>query len=384
MLELFKRIPPWLRLNFLLPLFFLNGWLISQFLATLQPLGSLFFGAALLAFLLDIPVRLLVQRKLNRLVAIALVLLGALILIGIGLLIIVPLVVNQLGDLLENLPQWIKSGNAQLATVQAWLNQHSNNLELEIQPLITQALEKLTSVLNSLSNQLLGLVGVTISTLISGLIFLVLTIFFLLGGEQLWDGLFDWFPNPWRHTLPTLIRETFERYFAIQALLAGILSVAQIIVFSLLQAPYAILFAITIGLTTLIPYASAISIVIISLLLMLQNFWLGVKILLAAVIVGQINDNVLAPRLMGNLTGLNPIWVIVSLFIGGKFAGVLGLLIAVPAAGVIKSLGDRFKPAPAGELAPVNPNESVILPPRPQPPERSDVNVVFVLLNIEW
>ncbi|MDJ0564937.1 MAG: AI-2E family transporter, partial [Microcystis sp. M49629_WE12] len=58
---------------------------------------------------------------------------------------------------------------------------------------------------------------------------------------------------------------------------------------------------------------------------------------------GQINDNVIAPRLMGGMIGLNPVWIILSLFIGGKVAGILGLLIAVPIASVLKSTIDIIR-----------------------------------------
>lgn len=364
MLELLKNLPPWLRLTLLFPLFLVNGWLLFQVLTFLQPLSSLFLAAALFAFLLDIPVRIMAQWGLKRNWAIAVVFLVALIIIGVSLLIVIPLVIAQLGQLLENLPVWLKSGNAQLLALQTWVNTHYETINVDLQPIITQAIEKLSSLLNSVGNQLFGLVGVTISTLINGLILLVLTIFLVLGGEKLWDGLFSWFPAPWDRDLRELIRETFERYFATQAILAGILSVAQIIVFSLLQAPYAILFAVTIGITTLIPYASALSIIVISLLLMLENFWLGVKILLAAVIVGQINDNVVSPRLMGNMTGLNPVWIIVSLFIGGKLAGILGLLIAVPLASVLKVTADRLRPRPTPTPPP---------PALPEPPKNPAV-----------
>lgn len=352
-LELLKQAPPWLRLSLLLPLFILNGWLLLQILTFLQPLSSLFLAAALLAFLLDIPVRLMAQWGIKRSWAIASVFLIALVIVSISLLIVIPLAIDQLGQLLENLPIWLKSGNTQLLALQTWVNTHYETLNIDLQPIITQGIDKLSSLLNSLGNQLFGLVGVTISTLINGLILLVLTIFLVLGGEKLWDGLFSWLPTPWDRDLRELIRETFERYFATQAILAGILSVAQIVVFSVLQAPYAILFAITIGIATLIPYASALAIFAISLLLMLENFWLGVKILLAAVIVGQINDNVVSPRLMGNMTGLNPVWIIVALFIGGKLAGILGLLIAVPLASVIKFTADRLRfSQPSPQLSP--------------------------------
>lgn len=80
------------------------------------------------------------------------------------------------------------------------------------------------------------------------------------------------------------------------------------------------------------------SITLISLLVAFQNVWLGVKVLVAAVILGQINENIVAPRLIGNMTGLNPAWVLICLLIGSKLAGVLGLLVAVPTASFVKKI----------------------------------------------
>jgi predicted PurR-regulated permease PerM len=346
MLDFFKKLPPWLRLGFIFPLAFLNGWLVFALLNYFQPLSSIFVASALLAFLLDLPVRILVKRGVNRGLAIFSVFLLAILVTAIALFILIPLVIGQLTELITSLPQWLKSGNEQLTSLHEWTTSHKLLVDLDFSQFINQAVEKLTSLLNSVGNQLFNVVGVTISTIFNGLIILVLTVFLVLSGEQVWDGILSWIPYPWNNQLRESIRITFERYFATQAMLAGILSVAQIIVFTVLQVPYAILFAVTIGLTTLIPYASGVSIITISFLLMLQNFWLGIKVLIAAIIVGQINDNIISPRLMGNMTGLNPVWIIVSLFVGGKLGGVLGLLLAVPLASVIKSTVNSLRDRP--------------------------------------
>jgi len=70
---------------------------------------------------------------------------------------------------------------------------------------------------------------------------------------------------------------------------------------------------------------------------------LGLKVFVVAIALGQVNDQILLPRLMGHNIGLNPVWLIVSLFIGGKFGGLLGLIIAVPLASIIKSTADEFR-----------------------------------------
>ncbi|MEB3310718.1 MAG: AI-2E family transporter [Snowella sp.] len=343
MFDFLKGLPPWLQLGLSFPLIFLNGWLLFILLNYFQPLSSIFVASVLLAFLLDLPVRSLQKSGLKKGWAISVVFSFALLVTAIALLILVPLIVGQLTELISNSPQWITSANEQLSRLQTWETAHNISVNLDLSQFINQAVEKLTSLLNSLGNQILNVVGVTITTLFNGLIIIVLTVFLVLTGEQVSEGIFSWLPAPWNQQLRETMRITFTRYFATQAMLAGILSLAQILVFAVLQVPYAVLFAITIGLTTLIPYASGISIVIISFLLMLQNFWLGVKVLIAAVIVGQINDNIVAPRLMGDMTGLNPVWIIVSLFVGGKLGGILGLLIAVPLASVIKSTVDHLR-----------------------------------------
>ncbi len=57
----------------------------------------------------------------------------------------------------------------------------------------------------------------------------------------------------------------------------------------------------------------------------------------------QIKDNLLAPKLLGNFTGLNPIWIFVAILMGYEIAGLLGTLVAVPIAGTIKGTFDAIK-----------------------------------------
>jgi predicted PurR-regulated permease PerM len=128
-------------------------------------------------------------------------------------------------------------------------------------------------------------------------------------------------------------------------------------VFLLLQIPFGLLFGLTIGFASLIPFGGTITVIVISSLLALQNIWLGLKVLLVAIVVGQIIDNAIAPRLMSGMTGLNPAVVFISVLTGSQVAGLLGLLLAVPMAGFIKRIADRFRSS--------DPDSVVILPPQP-------------------
>ena len=340
-LESISKLSPWLRWGLAFPLIFLNAWLLWVLIDYLEPLASIFITASLLAFLLDFPILFLQKQNIPRKVAIAIVLLVGLLLLVLLAVILIPLIVQQLSELVATLPGWIETGSEHLQTLQEWAI--AQQLSIDFSDIVAQAAEKVSNALRSVTSQLLNVLLSTINSIVNILLILGLTVFLVLTGEKVWRGIFSWLPTPWDIQLRASVRQTFAAYFATQAILAGIISIMQMAIFFLLDVPYAVLFGVTIGMTTLIPYASTATIAVISLLLALQNWQLGLKVLIAAIVIGQINDSVIAPRLMGGMTGLNPVWIIIALFIGGKLGGVLGLLVAVPIASVIKSTTDTLR-----------------------------------------
>lgn len=341
MIQLLKDTPFWLRFCLIFPLAFLNGWLGLLLLDYLQPLTSLLVTAVILAFLLNFPIYMLQKKGIQRFVAISIVLSIALVVFGILALTLVPLIIEQLSGLVTSLPSLIDSGTQQLEVIQQWAI--AQKLPTNIGEVAEREIEQLSGILQATSSQLLSFILGAINSLINIFLLLVLTIFMVLNGERSWKGIFSWLPLGWSQPLQSSLQQTFQSYFAAQALLAGILSMAQTIVFLALGVPYAVLFGVSIGLTTLIPYASTVMVVVVSILVALQDFALGLKVLASAILIGLINDNVVSPRLVGSSIGLNPIWLIIALFIGGKVAGVLGLVIAVPIASVIKRMTDVMR-----------------------------------------
>ena len=114
--------------------------------------------------------------------------------------------------------------------------------------------------------------------------------------------------------------------------------------FLALKVPFALLFALLIGLTELIPFIGAtLGIGLVTILVLFQNWWLAIQVAMVAIFMQQIKDNVLAPRVMGNFTGLNPIWIFIALLMGVQIAGLLGAIISVPIAGTIKGTIDAIR-----------------------------------------
>ncbi|MEY4354412.1 MAG: hypothetical protein RLZZ609_2653 [Cyanobacteriota bacterium] len=339
-------LPPWLRFSLALPLLVLNLWVLRQLLVPLAPFPALFLTAALIAFVLDIPTRWLVEQKLARPVAL-------LVVIGLGLggvvlaaLWLVPRLVQQLDELIKALPGWLSEGEILLTKLQNWAS--SRGLPSDFGDLTSQLLTRTSKLASQFSQQVLSLLGATLGLTVNTLIVLVLTVFLLLGGERIAEGLAQWLPPNVRGLVTGTLYRTFRGYFAGQLLLALILSSLQMVVFTLLGIPYGVLFAVAIGFTTLIPYASAATIVLVSLLLALEDPRKGLEVLATAITVGQVVDQIIQPRLMGSIVGLQPAWLLICLPIGARLGSLLGLgellglLLAVPTASCAKTFLDAW------------------------------------------
>ena len=339
-------LPPWLKAGLVLPLLVLNLWVLRQLLLPLAPFPALFVAAALIAFLLDLPSRWLVGRGLPRPLAVLGVVglsLGGLALAALWL---VPRLIEQLGELVTALPGWLAEGEVLLGQAQALAA--ARGLPSDFGDLSSDVLSRASQLASQFSQQLLGLLGATLGLTVNSLIVVVLAVFLLLGGEPISRGLLQWLPPGVRTLVGATLNRTFRGYFAAQVLLALILSLAQIMVFTLLGIPYGVLFAVAIGFTTLVPYASALTIVLVSGLLALEDPRTALEVLAAAISVGQVVDQVIQPRLMGTIVGLQPAWLLICLPLGARLGSLLGLgdliglLLAVPLASCAKTILDAW------------------------------------------
>lgn len=340
-----NKLPRWLSVGLAFPVAILNGWLLIQVVQYFQPLVSLVASAILLAFVLDYPIQFFHKRGVPRNLAIVGVLLLAVVILGAVGVILLPLIFAQLNEFVNILPAWIDSGNQQLDAFLNWAA--TQQLPVNVSGLATQILERISNQFQSFTGKILGFAFDTIGVLVNILLAVVLTIYLILNGERLWDGIYQWFPPHIGTKVRELLREDFQNYFIGQATLGAVLAVTVTLAFVALRVPLALLFGIAIGFFSLFPFGTGIGIGIVSLLVALENFWEGVEVAAIAVAIDQVNSNIVAPRLLGSLTGLNPVWVVISLLLGAKLGGVLGLLVAIPIASFIKDVADSWR---VGEL----------------------------------
>ena len=341
LLIMWDKLPRWLYWGLLITFISINGYLWFPVLHYLRPTFTLIAIAALLAFLLNYPVRLLMSWKLKRNYAIGIVLLLTLVTLATITLTLLPLLLQQLNEFTRRLPSWIRSGEMQLQTFETWAAQ--NNLPVDVSALKIQLEERFALEIKTLPTYIVNFLFEAFDSSLELLITIVLTCYLLIHGEKFWSGIWRWLPNDWVSRLQSSLKQSFQNYFIGQAAIALLMSLTITTAFLILKVPFGLLFGLAIGVLVLIPLGDILGIVSVSLLMALKSIWLGAEVLLVATVIDQAIDNALAPRIFGGLIGLNPVWIIISLLLGAKLGGVLGLVLAVPIAGTIKRFANGLK-----------------------------------------
>lgn len=324
------------------PLLALNLWILSTIFLYFQHLITVLVVAAILAFLLNYPVQFIERFYRSRSQAVILVLLLTLTLLIVLGFTLVPIIMTQTAELLNNLPAWLDTSSTNFNRLSDWTK--SRRIPLDLSSIGTSMNARIESQLQVLATQVLGFALGTLSGLLDTILVIVLAFYMLLYGKKLWLGLVGLLPAQIGIPLSEALRLNFQNFFISQLLLGFFMFATLTPIFLIMGVPYALLFAVLIGIAELIPFIGAtLGIGLVTVLVMLNSFWLAIRVAIAAIVMQQIKDNVLAPRLMGEFIGLNPILIFVALLMGAKVAGILGVIIAVPIAGTIKDTIDAIR-----------------------------------------
>jgi predicted PurR-regulated permease PerM len=333
--------------NFLLiglgfPVIGLNLWVLSQFFRYFEHLITVLTVAALIAFLLNYPVTTLERVHFRRVPAIIGVLLITIALLTILGVTVVPSAIDQTTELVKQVPEWIRASNANINAWEEWGK--GKGLLLDFNVLRTQINAKIDTQLQIIGTQAVGLAVGTVSGVIDTLSIVVLSVYMLLYGDRLWASMIKILPDRIGMPLSESLRQNFQNFFISQLILGTFMASTLTPIFFFLKVPFGLSFAIFIGTSELIPFIGAsLGIGLVTIVIMLKNFGLGFSVLIASIIMQQIKDNLLAPKLMGEFIGLNPIAILICLLTGGQIAGLLGVIVSVPIAGTIKGTIDLIR-----------------------------------------
>ncbi len=324
------------------PIIALNVWLLSLLFRYFQHPITVLIVAAILAFLLNYPVKFFERAQISRTQAVIIVLLVTLTLFGILGVTLVPLIIDQTIQLLNNIPDWLAASQKNLERVEILAKQR--RLPIDLRVMSSQINANIQNLVQQIASGAVGFAGTLLSGLVDIVLVIVLAFYMLLYGDRVWYGLVNLLPSNIGDPLTAALRLNFQNFFISQLLLGLFMVLTLTPIFLVMKVPFALLFAILIGVSELIPFIGAfLGIGLVTILVLLQNWWLAVEIAVAAILMQQVKDNLLAPRLLGNFIGLNPIWIFVAILMGFEIAGLLGTLVAVPIAGTIKGTFDAIK-----------------------------------------
>jgi predicted PurR-regulated permease PerM len=334
--ENFQSLPRYYRWAIAFPVIMLNAWLLFRCIDLLQPVVNIVLTAALLAFVLDIPVRQLAQWGVPRRGAIALVLVLALILVVSAGLLVLPQIGQDLDRLQQLLPQWAEQAQARFDQLQTWSVEH--HLPIDWQVELNEWVDQLTRWLEGFGDRGLGAIARLFDGLFNLILTGVLSLFLLIYGPTLAESLMPRLPVDWTQRLQEPVQNTLRRYLGGVLLQALLLSLNLTVALTLLKVPFAVLCGFSLGLSSLIPYLDQVVLVGLTGLTLLVNPSLALKLWGSSFVLGQFNDAFLEPRILGKAVGLNPVWVILAVLLGLNLFGGLGVFLAVPIAALIQQM----------------------------------------------
>ncbi|MBD1938657.1 AI-2E family transporter [Microcoleus sp. FACHB-68] len=309
-------------------LFFAAGWAGLRLLQYFETVIVVFTIAAILAFLLSYPVRWL-RRFLPHGAAVGVVfLLGFLVIGGMTVTVGVALL-SQGQQLIDSVTDFVNALAPLSERIENFLRARSLQVNLRVveEQLRTQALAGVVSSM--------AILQIFLANLLNFILIMVVSFFMLLDGKRLWELLLKVIPRHLHKRLNMIVERNFLGFFKGQILLMLFLVTSTFIIFLLLNVNFPLILAVLIGIFDLIPGIGAtLGITLISFIVLSQNVWLALKVFLACIVLQQIQDNIIYPRIMQNSLNIHPVVVFFALLVGGRAAGLLGIFIAIPLAGV--------------------------------------------------
>ncbi|APZ48211.1 hypothetical protein BW721_00045 [Jeotgalibaca sp. PTS2502] len=334
---------------FLLLLYRYFDYFIAVFLLLLDVMAPLFIGA-LIAYLLNIIVVRLERSVLKKLkekqagLTRGASILSSIIIVVAVLYLIINLIVPQIATIISRLV----SGIPVLVTqIQNFIMESDtellekfvgDNLLADFNDLARQAIDFVSNSVNQLLASSIYLIGGATSGLFTFVIAFSFAMYVLATKERLKEQTrllgVAFLPKRVYGHLSFLIQitnQTFSNFFVGQVTEAVILGTLCIIGMTIFRFPYAVTVGTFIGFTALVPMFGAwIGAAVGFVLIASQSFTQAWAFLIFIIILQQLENNLIYPKVVGTSIGIPGIWVLVAVTVGGGVGGIAGMLLGVP------------------------------------------------------
>lgn len=308
------------------------GWVWVIFKAVFSPLVI----AVIIAYLLNPIVTLLHQRNIPRGIAVILIYFSFSLLFIVFFMNAIPAFMKQSKDLIEHVPDLVK-------TYQGWMyevNNHKHDLPDSMRISVDQALLNADKKTSAFFTRLLNGASEVLSSMIHFLVIPFLVFYLLKDMKMLQKGVLLLVPGQKRKEFAKLfadIDQALGNYIAGQLLVCFIVGVLAYIGYWLIDMPYALILALLITITNIIPYFGPMIGAAPSVLVALTISWeITLWVIVVNLVVQVLEGNLISPWIMGKRLHLHPILIIFALLIGGAAGGLLGLIFAVPVVAILR------------------------------------------------
>jgi predicted PurR-regulated permease PerM len=318
------------------------GYLVPEVLTTTV-------GGIALALILSFPVRFL-SRFVPRGLAILLSFVLLVGLVVLAALYLVPLIAGQFAALVRAVPGIVDNAEQTLSDALNFL-QNRGLLPSDPESVAARVREDLTTAARSVGGDVLG----GVFGFVYGTFSFALTLFgvIFVGAYLISDvrriqaAYLQAVPHGYRRDALTLWEAfgySLSKYLGGQALVLLIQGAISAVSLFLLGVPYALVLGACVSITAIIPYIGAWIGAVPALLVALTispTTALWVALLFLA--IQQFEGNFLTPKIQGDTLHVHPILVFLAVIVGGGLAGILGIIVAVPALAVLRVLFDFFR-----------------------------------------
>lgn len=283
------------------------------------------------------PVVSALSKKTPRILAIIFVYLFLVFLLGLFVYLIFPPFAFEIKDLSTRLPDLALVNSPEYDTVKAFIISSQEGLLS-----LTKELSNFSSRIYSTT---LGIFGgiITIITVI------ILSFYLLIEEHGVRNFIKQHLPIENREEIINILRRIVYKigsWIKAQLFLGLVVGILNFIGLLIIGVPYAISLAIWTAVTELIPYVGpvlgAIPAVIVAFLFFPLAPIKWILVIVWFTVVQQIEAQFLVPKIMQKVVGLSPVIIILSILIGGKIAGLLGIILAIPTAAIISVLIQEY------------------------------------------
>lgn len=272
--------------------------------------------------------------------------------VGVLLLLVLPQLVHSVLSLAENFNAYLDNFNLWAVSLIDRFELNDYLIEHDMEQLggvlltYQDVLEKFISLVSAQIPRVLDY-GVAIGNgLVSGLTALISSVYMLAGKERLLSqtrrtiyALLPLEHSKWVLSVCATANRAFSVFIYGKLLDSAIIGLICFPLCTIFRIPLALLISVVVGVTNVIPFFGPfIGAVPCSAILLIMDPLAALRFMVLILALQQFDGNILGPRILGNSTGLSPIWVLISIVVGGGLFGFPGMLLGVPTFAVIYTL----------------------------------------------